>query len=80
MVAWQHVVLYFLLFLALFVYLQLSKMRVAGRPLIGFKYRVVIALFFPFVLVIGFILSYFILAMVLTLLLLGWLVHMIQRR
>ena len=54
---WQKVVLYLLFLLSIFVFVQTSKLRINNMPLIKLKYRILLALFFPVILGLVFIIG-----------------------
>jgi len=63
----QRIILYIVILIAIYIFVKTSQIKLNGRELISLKYRVLIALFFPLVIVIGVILSSFILAIIIIL-------------
>lgn len=77
---WQKIALYTLLLIALFVYVKATKLSINGRPLISTKYRVMLALFFPLLLLLAIFLGALILALILVILFILFLLSLFGRR
>ena len=52
---WERITVYGLIVAALFVFAMLSKLKINGRPVLSLKYRILIALLFPLLLVLLFL-------------------------
>lgn len=77
---WQTLLLYGSLAISALVYTLLSKMAIGGLPLIRQRYRVMIALAFPFLLVVGLFLGVAALGVIATLFLVGGLLSLFGLR
>jgi len=54
---WQKIALYVLILLSIFVFVQTSKLKINNVPIIKLKYRILLALFFPLIILLAFILG-----------------------
>jgi len=61
---WQKILFYTFLLAAFFIFMKLSEIKVNGRNLIGLKYRFLIALIFPILIVLFIFFGLFILFLV----------------
>ena len=77
---WQKIGLFGLLLLVLFIYVQLSKIRINGRLLIPLKYRILTAVFFPVLFGVLFLVGAVLLAIVLAAVLVFAVLTMIHKR
>ncbi len=61
----ERIVLYILILIAIYIFVKTSELKIRGIPVLKLKYRLLLALFFPLVLVIGLLLSSFFIAIIL---------------
>jgi len=77
---WQKIILYALLLISLFIFVKLSKLRIFNRPLISLKYRIILALFFPLILIVAFFLGSLIIAIILSVIFISFLLSFLSRK
>ena len=63
----QRIVLYMIILIAIYIFVKTSQFEINGRRILGLKYRILMAFFFPLILLIGILLSSFIIALILAL-------------
>lgn len=61
----ERIVLYILILIAIYIFVKTSELEINGKKIIGLEYRILLALFFPIVLIIGILLGSFIIAIIL---------------
>ena len=52
---WQKIVLYLLLLLSLYFFVKTSQIKINNKPVLKLKYRIIIAVFFPAIFTLAFI-------------------------
>ena len=62
---WQKAAIYILLLMSLFIYVKTSEIKVNGTPWIKTEYRLLLAIFFPLILIGAILISSIILAIAL---------------
>ncbi len=77
---WQKIILYILLLISLFIFVKTSQIRINNTPLISLKYRVLLALFFPIILIIGLLLGSVIIAIVVSILFISFLLSFFSKK
>jgi len=65
---WLRIVFYIFVFIALFIYVKVSQIRINGRSMIKLKYRILLALFFPLLFVLFLLIGSIIVGIALTVL------------
>jgi len=63
---WQEIVIYIFLIISAYIFAKMSRIEINGIKLIGLKYRILLALFFPIILVLIIVFSSVILSLILT--------------
>ena len=63
---WQRLLLYGFILIALFIYVKTSQLKVLGKPLIPLRWRILLALFFPLIFIVGLAFGALLIAAVLT--------------
>ncbi|MEK6922315.1 MAG: hypothetical protein AABX08_00775 [Nanoarchaeota archaeon] len=54
---WHKIALYVLLLLSIFIFVKTSELKISNIPIIKLKYRIAIALFFPVILILAFLIG-----------------------
>ena len=62
----ERIVLYIIILIAIYIFVKTSELKFNGIKILRLKYRILLALFFPLVIVIGVILSSFITAIIIS--------------
>ena len=62
----ERIALYILILIAIYIFVKTSELEFNGKKILKLKYRILLALFFPIILIIGLLLSSFIIAIALT--------------
>ena len=61
----ERIVLYMVVLIAIYIFVKISEIEFNGVKILKLKYRILLALFFPLVIVIGFLLSSFLISLIL---------------
>lgn len=77
---WKKILLYGFVLIALFVYAKLSNLKVRNVPLVPLHYRIFLALFFPFILVLFFFFGAALLTFVLLIAFIIYILSLLQKR
>lgn len=77
---WMQILFFIFLFIAFLIYTKLSQIQIRGKKLIPLKYRLLIALAFPVLLVFFFFAGVFVIGLILTILFIFLLFFLLRRR
>ena len=65
---WQRIIVYAFILIALFIFVKTSQIEINGIKIIKLRYRVLLALFFPVILILIFLFSSILISLILTIL------------
>ncbi|MFH1592004.1 MAG: hypothetical protein ABIB47_01410 [Candidatus Woesearchaeota archaeon] len=54
---WQKIVFYLLLLISIFIFVKTSKLKINNVPIIKLRYRILLSLFFPIVLILALVIG-----------------------
>lgn len=60
----QRIIIYIVILIAIYIFVKTSELEIFGKKLIKLKYRILLAVFFPLVLLLAIVLSSFIAAVI----------------
>ena len=66
----ERIFIYIFILIAIYIFVKTSKLEIFGKKIIKLKYRILLAVFFPLIILITIILSSFIAAIILTIIVL----------
>ena len=77
---WQKIILYVLLLISLFIFVKTSQIKIFNRPLISLRTRILLALFFPLILIVAFFLGSLLIAIILSVIFISFLLSFFSRK
>jgi len=75
----QRIVIYIVILAAIYIFVKISQLEFNGRKVISLKYRLLLSIFFPLVLIIILLLSSFLIALVIAIILAVFLYSLFYR-
>jgi len=60
---WQRIIAYIFLLLSLYIFIKTSRLQIGGIKIIKLRYRIILALFFPIILILGLIFGAFLIGL-----------------
>lgn len=79
-ISWIKLLIYALILIIIYIFVKLTKFNIFGKQILSLKWRIVIALLFPVILIIGLVFGALIFGIILVIFLLFYLSSLLGRK
>lgn len=77
---WTRVLIYVLILIVIYIFVKLTNLKFFGKPVLSLKWRIIIALFFPVILILGIVFGALIFGVVIVVFLIMWISSLFGRK